>query len=189
MAEFIRRRDLPGWAERSLELCDRHPQVDQFKRIRALAILELASETGTILIGGKPPVTLEDLNRAADDMKAIAEHCLDIGFADDHDLVAYLNNAAMLLRLSGRHAECEDLLKRGLLKVPQDYALIRLLAMVQASAGCRREALATLATTGDNPESQLLSAELVAIDEPAAALARALEINEATLSAHLGRLR
>ena len=189
LAEFLRRRDVPGWAQRSLELSRRHPQVDTFKRISALAILELALKTSAFLIGGKLPVALEDLNLAADDMKAIAEHCLNIGFANDHDLAAYLNNAAVLLRLSGRHAECEALLERGLIKTPQDYALRRFLAMVQAGDGRRHEALATLAAADDNPESELLSAEFVAIDDPAAALTRALAMDATTLSAHLGRLR
>jgi hypothetical protein len=48
-------------------------------------VLSLALEVGAIVPGGRSPVTLEDLNRAADDMKALAEHCLDVGFADHHD--------------------------------------------------------------------------------------------------------
>lgn len=189
LAEFLRRRDVPGWAERSIEISRRHPKVDEFKRIRALAVLALALETGAFVPGGKIPVTLEDLNRAADDMKAVAEHSLDIGFADEHDLGAFLNNAAMLLRLSDRHAECEALLKRGLPKAPNQPGLRRLLALEQAANGRRREALVTLAEAGDDPENQLLSAELLAIDDPVAALEQTLAMGSTTLGARLDRLR
>lgn len=189
LAEFLRHRDVPGWAERSLELSRRHPEVDVFKRIGALAVLALALETGALPIGGKVPLTLEELNRAADDMKAVAEHCLDIGFADEHDLYAHLNNAAVLLRLLGRHAECEALLQAGLPQVPNELSLRRLLALAQAAGGRHLEALATLAAAGDDPESRLLSAELVATDDPPTALVRALAIDATTLSAHLGWLR
>jgi hypothetical protein len=189
LAEFFRRRDVPGWAERTLELYRRHPDVDAFKRIGAVAVLTLALEARAFLPGGKVPVTPEDLNRAADDMKAVAEHCLDIDFDDRHDLAAYLNNAAVLLRLADRHAECAALLQRGLPKVPNELPLRRLLALAQAADGRRSEALAMLAEASDDPESQLLSADLIAADDPAAALARALAIDATTLGAHLGQLR
>ena len=189
LAEFLRWRDISGWAERSLELSRRHPEVDRFKQIGALAVLALASETGEFLLGGKVPVALADLNRAADDMKIIAEHRLEIGFADERDLAAYLNNAAVLLRLSGRHAECETLLQLGLPKAPNEPSLRRLLALAQAAAGRRPEALATLAVAGNDPESQLLSGEFVAIDDPAAALAQILAIDGTTLGGHLGQFR
>lgn len=189
LAEFLRHRDVPGWAEHSLELGRRHPEVDEFKRIGALAVLTLALETGALPIGGKVALTLEELNRAADDMKAVAEHCLAIGFADEHDLTAHLNNAAVLLRLLGRHAECEALLQAGLPQVPNEPSLRRLLALAQAAGDRHSEALATLAAAGDDPESQLLSAELVAIDDPPTALVRALAIDTTSLSAHISWLR
>ncbi len=47
-------------------------------------------------------------------MKEWAEHCLNVGYADRGDLFAYLNNAALLLRIVGRQTECEALLRRGI---------------------------------------------------------------------------
>jgi cellulose synthase operon protein C len=189
LTEFLRWRSVPGWAARCLELGRRHPEVDSFKRVRALAILALALEEGDFFPGGRAPVNLEDLNRAADDMKALAEYCLDNGFVHEHDFVANINNAAVLLRLSGRNAECEVILQRGLLTAPNEPLLRRMLALVQVSDGRRADAMSTLAATGDDPENKLLSLELLGIDDPAAAIARATEIDSKTLDSRLGRLR
>lgn len=189
LVEFLRKREIPGWAHRSVEISRRHADVDEFKRIGALAVLALATETEAFLPGGKISVTREELNEAATDMKAVANHYLEIGFADEHDLAAALNNAAMLLRLSGRHNECEDLLKRGLPKVPNEPALKRLLALEQAADGRRAEALATLAAAGDDPESLLLGSELLAIDDPNAALKNTLAMDTTKLNIRLGSLR
>jgi cellulose synthase operon protein C len=189
LTEFLRRRNIPGWAERSLGLSRRHPGGELLKRVGAIAVLALATESGAFIPGGRGPVTLEDVNRAADDMKAHTDHCLDIGFADENDLAAFLNNTAMLLRLSDRHAECEALLQRGLPKVSNQPSLRRLLALAQVENGHRPEALATLAAAGDDPESHLLSVELIAANDPAGAIARALTINPATLDKRLGQLR
>ena len=40
----------------------------------------LLLEQGVFLIGGEAPVPLEELNRAADEIKARAEYYLDVGF-------------------------------------------------------------------------------------------------------------
>jgi cellulose synthase operon protein C len=189
VAEFLRWRSVPGWAERSLELSRRHPEVDFFKRVRAVAVLALALEKGDFLPGGRAPVSLEDLNRVADDMKTLAVYCLDNEFIHEHDFVANINNAAVLLRLSGRNAECEVLLQRGLLTAPNEPLFRRMLALVQVADGRRPEALLTLAAIGNDPENKLLGVELFAVDDPAAALARALEIDSKTLDPRLGRLR
>lgn len=188
LAEFLRRRNLPGWAERSLELSRRHLERDIFKRIRAIAVLSRALDAGGIVLDGCGPVTFEELNAAADDLKAIAEHCLDVGFADQHDLAAYLSNAGLLLRLAGRHAECETLLHRGLPKVPNEPQLRRLLALAQAALGRRDEAISTLADDHD-PENWLLGTELATLDDPDASLARVLAMDTTTLDPRLAQLR
>lgn len=188
LAEFLRRRNLPGWAERSLELSRHHLDRDVFKRIRAIAVLSLALDSGGMTVGGRGPVSLEELNAAADDLKAISEHWLDVGFADLHDLVGHLNNTGVLLRLAGRHAECEILLRRGLQKAPDNSQLRRLLALAQAALGRRDDAITTL--NGDHDqESQLIRAELAAIDDPAATLEQVLAIDPLTLEARLARQR
>lgn len=188
LAEFLRCRNVPGWAERSLDLSRRHLDRDAFKRIRAIAVLSLALETGGLTAGGRGPVAFEELNAAADDLKAIAEQCLDIGFADQHELFAYLSNAGVLLRLAGRNAECETLLQRALPKVPNEPQLRRLLALAQVALGRRDEALTTLADDND-AENRLLRAEFAALDDPAAGLARVLAMDPTTLDPHLARVR
>jgi len=189
LAEFLRVRSVPGWAERCLELSRKYPDADAFKRIRALSVLALTLENGDFLPGGRAPVSLDDLSRAADDMKAQAEYCLDNGFVDERDLVANINNAALLLRLSGRHAECEVLLRRGLQVAPKEPLLARILALAQVADDRRSEALSTLAAAGNDPENELLSAELLAVDDAAAALTRAQEVDPKGLDPRLERIR
>lgn len=188
LAEFLRRRDKPGWAERTLEICRRHPAAEEFKRIGAIAVLTLALDAGMLTVGGHCPVTMDELNQAADDMKAMAERCLQIGFADKHDLTAYLNNAAVLLRLCDRHAECESLLAREIQVVRADPQLRRLLALSQVSLGRRKDALATLAADDDD-ENRLLSAELTAEHDPAGALEAVLALDPAKLDPRIAEIR
>jgi len=188
LAEFLRRRRLPGWEERSLELCRNHLDQDAFKRIRAIAVLSLALQTGGAIPGVHGLVTFEELNAAADDLKSMAKHCLDVGFADQHDLFAHISNASLLLRIAGRHAESEALLLLGLPSVPNEPQLRRLLALAQVVLGKRREAMALL-QDDDDIENQLLGAELTAPDDPGAALNRILAIDVAKLDPRLARLR
>jgi cellulose synthase operon protein C len=161
LAEFLRQREISGWAERTLEIARRHQDAPEFKRIRAIAVLSLAIDEGAIVPGGRGTVTTADLNTAADDMKALAEHCLAVGFADAYDLTAYLNNAAVLLRLCDRHKESESLLVRGLPSVGDEPQLRRLLALARVDQGREAEAIATLAGDADS-ENQILRAELQA---------------------------
>jgi len=188
LAEFLRHRDIPGWAERTLEICRQHPAAEEFKRISAIAVLTLALDAGMLTVGGHCPVTMDELNQAADHMKTMAERCLQIGFADKHDLTAYLNNAAVLLRLCDRHAECESLLARGIQVVGADPQLRRLLALSQVSLGRRKDALATLAADDDN-ENRLLSAELTAEQDPAGALETVLALDPAKLDPRIAEIR
>lgn len=188
LAEFLRRRNVPGWEEQSLELSRRHPDYGAFKRIRAIAVLSVALATKGVTAGGRTPVSFEDLNTAANDLKTVAEHCLEVGFADQHDLSAYLNNAGLLLRLAGRHAECETLMQQGVPQVPNEPQLRRLLALSQAALDRRSDALTTLADD-DDPENRLLAAELAAEDDPAAALAKVRAIEPTALDPRVARLR
>lgn len=188
LVEFLRRRNLPGWDERSLELSRRHPDHDIFKRIRAIAVLSRALDAGGLLFDARSAVTIEELNAATEDLKAFAEHCLDIEFADQHDLAAYLSNAGLLLRLAGRHAECEALLHRGLPMVTNEPQLRRLLALAQAALGRREEAISTLADDHDS-ENQLLGAELAALDDPRISLARVQAVDPTILDPRLAKIR
>lgn len=189
MAEFLRRRDVPSWAERSIEMARRHAELPEFKRVRAIAVLSLAIESGAIIPGGHGPVTSAELNAAADDMKALVEHCLNVGFSDAHDLMVHLNNAAVLLRLCERHAESEAILVRGLPKVGDQPQLRRLLALARSVQDRDDEAIVAL--DGDtDPENQILRAELqAAAGEVAGALKSALAIEADNLPERLQRLR
>jgi tetratricopeptide (TPR) repeat protein len=189
LADFLRHREVPGWAQRCLELSRRYPDADAFKALRANAILALMIESNTYLAGGPAPVAREDLDRSADDLKAMAEHMLDIRYADHRDLTAFLNNAALILRISGRHAECAALLDRGLARIPNDPALRRLMALAQASLGKRTDAIHTLDAAIDDPENQLLRAELVAAGDLKSGLASLLAIDPARLSKHFSQVR
>ena len=111
LGEFLRLRKAPDWARRTIELSEKHLEVAPFRRIRAMAILELAINDKSVIAGGHGAVTLEQLNSAADDMKAAVETCLTNGYAEASNLAALASNSGLLLRLAGRHDACETLLK------------------------------------------------------------------------------
>ncbi|MDQ0304504.1 PIN domain-containing protein [Ancylobacter polymorphus] len=189
MAEFLRRRDVPGWAERSLEMARRHAELPEFKRVRAIAVLSLAVESGAIIPGGHGPVTSTELSAAANDMKALVMHCLDVGFADAHDLMVHLNNAAVLLRLCERHDESEALLSRGMPSVGDQPQLRRLLALARSAQDRDEEAITALEEDTD-PENQILRAELKAsAGNIASAMVDALAIITDGLPERLQRIR
>jgi cellulose synthase operon protein C len=160
LAEFLRKRNVPGWAEKTRELARNHLDVPEFRRADAIAVLELA--LGPDVFVGRPgTVSREDLGRAANEMLAMADSCLTNAFADQHDLLAFVNNAAVLLRLTGRQADCESLLVRALPSLPDQPQLRRLLALSQAAQDRFDDAEVTLRGDQD-PESRLLAAEMVA---------------------------
>jgi tetratricopeptide (TPR) repeat protein len=160
LVEFLRKRNVPGWAEKTRELARNHIDVPEFRRADAIAVLELA--LGPDAFVGRPgAVSRDDLERAANEMLAMAESCLSNAFADQHDLLAFVNNAAVLLRLTGRQAECESLLVRALPSLPDQPQLRRLLALSQASQDRFADAEVTL-RDDQHPESRLLAAEMVA---------------------------
>jgi tetratricopeptide (TPR) repeat protein len=174
LVEFLRRREGHNWAARTLEIARRHPDVPDFNRVRALAILALSIEGDTVIPEGQSPFSLDELNAAADDIKALAEKCLDVGFADLHDLTAHVSNAALLLRLCERHAESEKLLERGIPVVGKEPQLVRLLALARWVQDRVPEAIAALEGEAD-PENQLLRLQLQAVaGDPERALNGAL---------------
>ena len=178
IAEFIRRREQPGWAQRTIELSRRHPDSEDFKRISALAVLEIQLSTNRFYITRNPLLTEGELKEAADNMLRIAEYQLSIGLSDQHDLFAQLNNTALLLRLTGRYEECEILLKRamGVMQLPP--ALSRLLGLCQVALHRKKEALDSLAMAPDDLESQLVSIELTVPDDPKGALERVRNLKD-----------
>lgn len=189
LAEFLRRRDMPGWAERGLELARAHDDIPEFARIRAISTLALALDSGTTVPGGFGPVSHADLNQAADDLKALVEHNLEISFGDAHDNSVHLNNAAVLLRLCGRHEECESLLVKAMPTAGIEPYLRRLLALSRMAQDKFDEGVAAIANDPD-PENKILHADLQSLAGNAAAgLASALAIDATALEPRLQRMR
>lgn len=160
LAEYMRRRDVPGWPERTLELAAAHPDSEELKRAASLAILELAVKEQRILGTTAGTLTFEQLNQAADFMKASAERSVANGHRAGHDLIAYVNNAAVALRIARRDPEAEDLLVAASKVIQLEPQQIRLLALVQLNAGRPADAIATLERVGD-AESAMLRAEII----------------------------
>jgi tetratricopeptide (TPR) repeat protein len=64
LAEFLRKRNVPGWAEKTRELARNHIDLPEFRRADAIAVLELV--LGPDAFVGKPgTVSREDLESAA----------------------------------------------------------------------------------------------------------------------------
>ena len=184
LAEFARRRETPGWQKRCIEFTERHPDRAEFKLLRATAVLSLVVENPA-----KPEVKSELVSVAAEDLRKIADRHLSVGFADMRDLMAHVNNAALLLRFSDRHKESEDLLIRGIAVCGDDPQLRRLLALSQFNQNRTEEAIKTLGNDVD-PENVLLRAELMSTtSDHHAALALAQSIPDGNLPIQLRRLR
>ena len=169
LAEFHRRREDAGWQSRCIALADRHPDADEFIQIRGTALLSLAINTGYAQAGGAGPVSVAELARAAEDMKAFTEGLLESGFAYERDRRAHLNNAAVLLRLAGREADAVTLLRRGGASTTQEPNLRRLLALALVDSGHRDEAIREL-EADTAPENVLFRAELIGLTDAAKAL-------------------
>ncbi|MCK1668984.1 tetratricopeptide repeat protein [Bradyrhizobium sp. 153] len=186
LAEFLRKRNVPGWAEKTLELARNHTDVMELKLAAAVAVLELALGPEAFL--GRPgAVNPAELASAADEMTAMAESCLSNDFADRHDLLAFVNNAALLLRLTGRQAECESLLVRALPSLADQPQLKRLLALSQAAQNRFDDAAATLRGDPDL-ENRLLAAEMVARRDDKEAI-KLVEDIDATEQDHVAQLK
>ena len=168
LADFIMRRAEPGWEIRTLDICRRHADDRDFKLAFSTAALSSAISASSMFVGGAGPLTAEELQRATDDMVEIAKHAIDVGFSNETDLLAYLNNAGALLRLSGRFVECQAFLESAVARMPRDPHLKRLLALTQAANGSNENAAATL-TSEISPQSAILCAEFQsAFDAPGA---------------------
>lgn len=184
LADFVRRREASGWQKRCIDVASRHPDKSEFKLLRATAVLALVVENPA-----KPAVASELVALAAEDLRKIADRHLNVGFAHPHDLMAHINNAALLLRFSDRHKESEELLVRGIAACGEDPQLRRLLALARFNQDRTDEAIKTLA--GDNdPENVILHAEFLATTgDHKTALALAQSVPDNDLSARLRRLR
>lgn len=189
LAEFYRRRARDGWQRAVLEVTKAHSDEPEFRQQRALAVLSLAIETNEAIGGGLGPVTAEQLRAAAEDMKAVAERLLRVGFSDRHDLIAHVNNAAMLLRLCEDPKSVEDLIVRALPQTGPEPQLRRLLALSQLHLERAADAIATLAGDED-AENRLLRAQLLAdAGELAVALQVAAEVDDVGQTDRLLRLK
>ncbi len=188
LAEYLRRRDVPGWAQRTIELLKQHPESEELRRASGVAILELAVSSQAMLIGDTDVVSLEQIGEAADHLQSLADHYLDIGYEDQHDLLAYVNNAAVLLRMVDREAEAEALLQRGVARLPDEPSLKRLLALAQWALGKNEKAIVTL-TGVDELESSILRAEMLCWSDREKALQAALAIVVPSEEIKLTRLR
>ena len=189
LTEFLRIRDMPDWAQRTIEASRRHMNLPEFKRARALAVLALFVDSTGMVPGGFGPVTGADLTLAADDMKAHVEHMIEVDFSDRHDMMAHLNNTAVLLRLCQRYAEAEALLVKGIPKASDEPNLRRLLALVRSVQDRDEEAIAGLDGDPDR-ENQVLRAEMqLSFGDPSGALKTALAVDVGDLDTRVQRLR
>lgn len=189
LSEFYRRRAMSGWQEAVLRLTEPHKEGDEFRHQRAIAILSLAVESEDAIAGGIGPVSADQLRTASRDMTALAEQHLRQGFADREDLVAHVNNAAMLMRLCEDFAGVKDLIQRALPQTGSEPQLRRLMAIAQLNLGEHEEAAETLRDDAD-PENRLFRAQLQAEGgDLAASLSDAQAVADEGLSARLALLK
>ncbi|MHC9419171.1 tetratricopeptide repeat protein [Sphingomonas citri] len=166
IADFLRKRWLPGWEARVLALPNGETEFDNVARLKALAVLSIAVDNRLHVVGGSDIVTDAEIDDAATEMSAHALHCLRSGYADVHDLMAHVSNAGLLLRLAGRLQEAETLLREGLRSLPDEDQLMRLLAMVLVDLGRSDEAVRVI-EPGKEPETILMKVQFAPKGTPA----------------------
>ncbi len=176
LTEFWRRREDRDWPEKTLEISKLHPDSVELRRARSLAVLELAVRTDRIIIGGTASISARDITDAADDMSITAHKHIDEGYTHQHDLLASISNAAVMLRVADRNSDAEALLVRGMPLVAPEPQLHRLLALTQVAQDRAADAIATLEKCGDT-ESVILRAEMLSLSDRAAALEAGLAID------------
>ncbi|USU05567.1 hypothetical protein NF699_02370 [Sphingomonadaceae bacterium OTU29LAMAA1] len=176
IADFLRKRWLPGWETKVFSLEDGDSEFDDVARLKALAVLSIAVDSRVHVVGGGDTVTDVQIDEAASHMAAYAKHCLDVAYADRHDLMAHVSNAALLLRIANRRDEAEALLRDGLKAMPGEDQLMRLLAMTLIDRGRRDEAVEVL-EPGSEPETVLMKVQFSRTGNPAERLA-ALQATE-----------
>lgn len=158
VADFMRTRWMPGWEALALALPDGDTILDHTTRTKALAVLSIAVDSRVHVVGGKDVVTDAQIDVAATQMQSLALHCLRNSYAHRHDLAAHVSNAALLLRLAGRHDDSEALLREGLRRMPDEDQLMRLLATALVNRGQKAEALSII-EPGTAPETLLMKVQ------------------------------
>ncbi|WP_301592246.1 PIN domain-containing protein [Sabulicella glaciei] len=188
ISEFRHYRKMSGWQVHCIEAAARHPAAHPLQILHATAVLSLATEVNGPVAGAPLPGGAGLLDNAADVLKAQVERLRRIGYNDLHDTIAHLNNACVLLRLCGRHAECEELLAGagGLLAAEPSLGRLRALNLLALGRASEAEALLT---GRDDPESQLLLADLQGREQPALALeaVKAVDVSDLAPAEMLGR--
>ena len=188
MAEFIRRRERPGWEEASLEMARRHPDALEFRPVEAIAALSLAIKGGNTLGGGIGPVTFAQLNEIADRMQDLVRKMIRTGFADSHDRVAHLNNACVLLRICDRYEELLELLRNAGPTADEEANLRRLKALALVHDGRQDEVILYLRDDCDT-ENRILHADLVGGNEPLKGVGLLRGLDETFMDDRLKRVR
>ena len=158
LADFMRRRWLPGWEQKVLALPDREENRAELGRLKGLAILSIAVDSRVHVVGGKDKVSDDQIDWAATQVLACARHCLQVSYACRHDLMAHVSNAGLLLRLADRLDEAEAVLRDGLRAMPGEEQLMRLLAMTLLETNRRGEAVQVLAP-GCEPETVMMKVQ------------------------------
>lgn len=179
LAEYLRRRAVPGWEARVRSIAASHKEDENLARASAIATLSL-------LVGSEGKIDARDVSStqvrdAADTLRKVVLGFLECNYEDVHDFYAYAINASYLLRLSGRHSEVAELLTRVIDQIGPDNQAIRLLALSKLSMGKKDEAIDHLKLASDR-ESEIMRLDLIAADDPERALQLARSIREDSLS-------
>lgn len=159
LADFMRRRWMPGWEAHALGLQENNGNDRDLGRLKALAVLSIAVDSRVHVVGGRDKVTDAQIDEAASVMLSYATRCLRTGYAYRHDLMAHVSNAALLLRIAGRGTDAESLLREGIKAMPEDEQLRRLLAMVLIDADRKAEVLPIL-DPATEPETILMRIQM-----------------------------
>jgi cellulose synthase operon protein C len=184
IAEFYRVTNNRIWIDKAIEGATSHPDDTSFRRLHAHAVLEAATTDKQFVQGGQSRVSVADVAKVAETLRRDVEAKLAGGLADKEDLANEAANVAIAYRVIGDFRPAIALLENVLAYTGHQPNVIRLLGLLQGLADDEPAAIKTLAAIPEDGEAQLLRAEMVGRDDPAAALDQVRCLPESIIPSH-----
>lgn len=168
---FYRTRNDSRWVDLAKDACERHPDNERVIRLAAEAELDIVLTTKGFLAGQRPVIAIDKdgLRQAA----AVLQKLWDKQYASEipHEDYSLPYNLTQAYRAIGDKTAAKGVITQAIEKISDAPDIIRLRASFHLDDNQPDMALALLRKNLLDPESILLSGEIIRRNDPAAALA------------------
>ena len=167
---FYRLRNSSQWVEIARAAGKQHPDNEQILRFAAEAELQTALTTQGLLNGQKPavPIDREGLRQAATVLQTLwdKQHNSELPVSDS----SLPHNLIQTYRVLEDKISAKTIAVQAIEKIPDSPDLIKLRAAIHLEDGQPQEALSLLKKNSADPQSILMSAEILSKNNPVSAL-------------------